>query len=327
MENMGESEEEEMPKGDSESEYCRDYRRDYLVRTLSRTTRKDYENYVINAIWNRLAMSDVKPVTQQIVYHPDGHHSFIDMYFPQLNIGIECDEGYHDDEDQHKRDVRRELIIVDVLSQVKADTYEVEHVHAGRPYSMFEQEIDDAVTKLRYKVEQLKAAGAFVPWNATEWRTYFAGRDTITVTDDIGFPRIVDAVNTLCDDRKAGYQSAFFIPSGFREPYGDTYHIWFPKLAVKGNAVTRGWNNQLSLDGQFIEEFNEDDPGVVDRVGPEGVPTDKRVVFAQMLNPATRVRDYRFVGVFQRIANGCGDSCRRYERISDSFPVIHRVRQ
>ena len=28
----------------------------YLIRALSRTKRKDYENYVVNAIWNRLAM-------------------------------------------------------------------------------------------------------------------------------------------------------------------------------------------------------------------------------------------------------------------------------
>lgn len=31
----------------------------YLIRALSRTKRKDYENYVVNAIWNRLAMDDV----------------------------------------------------------------------------------------------------------------------------------------------------------------------------------------------------------------------------------------------------------------------------
>ena len=33
----------------------------YLIRALSRTKRKDYENYVVNAIWNRLAMGDVEP--------------------------------------------------------------------------------------------------------------------------------------------------------------------------------------------------------------------------------------------------------------------------
>ena len=41
-----------------------DAKRDYLIRTFSRTKRKDYENYVVNAVWNRLGMRDVKPVTQ-----------------------------------------------------------------------------------------------------------------------------------------------------------------------------------------------------------------------------------------------------------------------
>lgn len=60
----------------------------YLIRALSRTKRKDYENYVVNAIWNRLAMDDVKPVTQQLVLWPDGRRSFVDLYFPQAMIGV-----------------------------------------------------------------------------------------------------------------------------------------------------------------------------------------------------------------------------------------------
>lgn len=39
----------------------------YLVKTLSRTKRKDYENYVINAIWQRLNNSDIEIVSQQYV--------------------------------------------------------------------------------------------------------------------------------------------------------------------------------------------------------------------------------------------------------------------
>ena len=43
----------------------------YLIKTLSRTKRKDYENYVINAIWNRLANDNIKPVTQQYVFNKE----------------------------------------------------------------------------------------------------------------------------------------------------------------------------------------------------------------------------------------------------------------
>jgi hypothetical protein len=39
----------------------------YLVKTLSKTNRKDYENYVINAIFQRIGDLNLKPVTQQFV--------------------------------------------------------------------------------------------------------------------------------------------------------------------------------------------------------------------------------------------------------------------
>ena len=39
----------------------------YISKTLSRTKRKDYENYVVNAIWNRVKAPGLVPVTQQYV--------------------------------------------------------------------------------------------------------------------------------------------------------------------------------------------------------------------------------------------------------------------
>ncbi|MDI9590202.1 MAG: hypothetical protein QM302_04070 [Acidobacteriota bacterium] len=44
----------------------------YLTKTLSRTRRKDYENYVVNAVWNRLCDGELKPVTQQWLARADG---------------------------------------------------------------------------------------------------------------------------------------------------------------------------------------------------------------------------------------------------------------
>ena len=65
----------------------------YLAKTLSRTKRKDFENYVVNAIWNRINDPRLVPVTQQFIKDQDGNH-YNDLYFPQLKIGVECDEGY-----------------------------------------------------------------------------------------------------------------------------------------------------------------------------------------------------------------------------------------
>jgi hypothetical protein len=69
----------------------------YLAKTLSRTTRKDYENYVVNAVWNRLVDDTLKPVSQQWLARSDGKGYFIDLYFPQVNLGVEYDEPFHRD--------------------------------------------------------------------------------------------------------------------------------------------------------------------------------------------------------------------------------------
>ncbi len=47
----------------------------YLIKTLSKTKRKDYENYVINRLYNRLDDLDIKPMTQKFVKRKIGSKS------------------------------------------------------------------------------------------------------------------------------------------------------------------------------------------------------------------------------------------------------------
>ena len=75
--------------------FVEDKKRDYLIKTFSRTRRKDYENYILNSIWNKLDRLDIQPVTQQYIRTINGRYHLIDLYFPQLNVGVECDEYYH----------------------------------------------------------------------------------------------------------------------------------------------------------------------------------------------------------------------------------------
>ena len=68
-------------------------KRDYLIKTLSRTRRKDYENYVINRVYSKLDDLEIKPVTQKYVKSEEnGKYYLIDLYFPQFNYGVECNE-------------------------------------------------------------------------------------------------------------------------------------------------------------------------------------------------------------------------------------------
>ena len=73
-----------------------DWKRDELFKLFSkRTNRKDDENYILNAIWQKIDNMNLQPVTQQCIILKDGKRALIDLYFPQLNYGIECDEEHH----------------------------------------------------------------------------------------------------------------------------------------------------------------------------------------------------------------------------------------
>lgn len=251
----------------------------YLIRALSRTKRKDYENYVVNAIWNRLAMGDVKPVTQQLVLWPDGRRSFVDLYFPQAMIGVECDEAYH--QGQRERDREREITITDVLRQIRGEDYRALHVDVSGSYEQVERSIDDCVRRIRAEIERRRQANEFTPWTEAyvDYKEFYKTRDAVSVADDVGFPRIADAVNTLCGSEYKRFQESWFVPGVMRQWYGDRYRVWFPKLAIGGKAVANGWNNRLSDDGTYIYEYNED-ADLVDPVGDDGDPNDIRITFA-----------------------------------------------
>ncbi len=67
---------------------------EFVARQLAKAQNKRYEHYVVNRIWSLLNDSRVKFVTQQFVSRPEGR-AMTDMFFPQLAIHIEVDEGFH----------------------------------------------------------------------------------------------------------------------------------------------------------------------------------------------------------------------------------------
>ncbi len=293
-----------------------DERFDYIARTLSRTKRKEYENYVVNAIWNRLNTTEVKPVSQQYIKHTNGYY-LIDLYFPQLNIGIECDEGYHKQNVEH--DLIRELTIFDILKQVKNIVeYRALHVDVTRSYEQIEEEINDHIQTIRSCIEAQKSNGCFTEWQVVSPQEYFANKDTVSIDNDIAFRTIAETCNALFSTTYKNIQQSWFVPSTFRKKYGQQYKVWFPKLAVENRAVTRDWHNELSQDGKRIIEFNESSHWTA-----EDLRTDlheSRVTFTHVLDPVTRKKEYRFVGVFKY--SGIEQNKNVYTRIDESFPLI-----
>lgn len=285
----------------------------YLIKTLSRTKRKDYENYVINSIWNKINEPNLVPVTQQCIRKKNGGHFFIDLYFPQLNIGVECDEEYHNSLENKLNDIEREITIFDILKQVEEKDYIARHIKIT-DFENVESQIAETVEFIKEKIKSIDISDG---WGNKfiKPKDYFKEREIIDITDDIGFEKNCDCCNTIFNKRYKGS-----VAKG-RQKISDNCYAWFPKLAIDGKAVSSGWNNTISTDGKMIFEFNEDKDKNSERINLGECLGEERVVFAQVVNPVTRNKEYRFVGVFKAIKY---DEKGRlvYERISESFKII-----
>lgn len=293
----------------------------YISKTLSRTKRKDYENYVINAIWNRLDRPDIKPVSQQYIMRSTNKRYFIDLYFPQLNIGVECDEGYHGG--RVAEDLARELTIFDILSKVDdVNTYKALHIDVSKSYEEIERQINECVRKIKELIKIKESKGTLGEWRDENPAIYFQNRDRITTKDDVTFRTSIEACNTLFStDYSWGVIINGKIPNTFQRVGWDRM-VWFPLLAVEGRAIKAGWNNQLSSDGNRIYEYNE----VLTRDELESnIASDhrdklERVTFVKSRDPITHISSFRFVGIFKVV--GWEGNKKVHEKIGDECELI-----
>ena len=75
---------------------------EFITRQLAKAQNKKYEHYVVHRIHTLLNDLRVKFVTQQFVSRPEGR-ALTDMFFPQLEIHIEVDEGFHKNQIEYDR--------------------------------------------------------------------------------------------------------------------------------------------------------------------------------------------------------------------------------
>ena len=307
----------------------------YLAKTLSRTKRKDYENYVVNAIWNRVNDSRLVPVSQQYVKDNSGNYYFIDLYFPQLKIGIECDEGYHSSHEQKVLDAEREATIIDVMKQVDGSDYVALHVDITKTFEEVEEQINAHVLTIKSKIEELNVQDG---WNLTTkevkhgWSVeesdiaeYFKDKEYITVNDNIVFPRNKDVYNIILGQNFAGslaHSGAPWKKLHTQYGYEEGTFPWFPQLTIQ-KPTSSGYFNILSKDGTEIYEYIDDPKQNMQRKAEGRYIGKKRVVFTKAKDPLTGIQGYRFVGFF------IGDHYDEngtitYKRIDDKFRIIKK---
>ena len=253
---------------------------DFIARQLAKAQNKKYEHYVVNRIWNLLNDSRVKFITQQFVARPEGR-ALTDMFFPQLEIHIEVDEGFH--KNQIDADKLREADIINATGHqiLRVDvTKDVEHIN---------KTIDEIVSVIKNKLDSIEN---FKPWDLDmeqNPQTYI-DKGYMDIEDDVAFRTIADGASCFGRYYK-GLQKAY-IP----HPIEPNKRLWFLKLYKNDK-----WNNQISDDENTITEMSELPDFVqehIDYCVAESEKTHTRIVFARVKSPLGDLM-YRFKGEYK----------------------------
>jgi very-short-patch-repair endonuclease len=274
-----------------------DLKRDYLIKTFSRTKRKDYENYIINAIWHKLDNLNIKPVTQQYVKRGQGKYALIDLYFPQLNIAIECDEKYH--KKNKLKDAERELDIEEKLGAINDTKFHIERIDASKTLKEIDGEIDKIVEIIRNEYNKKDPKPS---WNIVDDPVKEAKqKGSISADDDIRFRNIYNDIYRLFGKNPAAnprVRCTFNIT--------DSAYVWCPKMAsIENNKIISGNKNWLNLISDDMEYIYEKSLNMNNRKTPETYLGKKKnrykdndkYVFGKVKDHLGQ-RYYKFLGVY-----------------------------
>lgn len=291
-------------------------KRDYLIKTFSRTKRKDYENYILTAIWHKLDDMNLKPVSQQYIKRKNGTHALMDLYFPQLHIGVEVDEAYH--QGNQKEDKLRMDDIISAVNEESINDFQCLRIDATKSLENINERISEIVMVIKDK-----ASKTTLRWHIYEEELQqLKQRTHLSIYDDVSFRDIKDIANTIFGKSSKRYQRSFF-------KVKDKMWLWCPKLSVTVNGDARsiagGWLNILAEDWSYIDESHLDDAIVEERKENYMAEVNfgrERAVFAKYRDNLGFNR-YRFVGIFKILGiSSENESCIRYVRVADKVEIV-----
>ena len=319
-----------MKRGQAQEGKFADSKTEYLIRTLKRTAGKGFENYVILGIWHRLRLAglngDIKPVTQQLVKRPGGHFALLDLYFPALNLAVECDEAYHKNntvkDEEREKDVFKAFADCGIGSPTKgkvisctseeaigAESIDVGNlviarVDASVSYLEIDEQLDFIVNILKKRFVQM---GCPV-WDERKAKEMIKEKGYIDVSMQLTFgtvPEILEAFGIRRADGKAykGWWSG-----SIKCPGIDNTRLYFGHLSFTAG----GFTNLISEDLQTITEKRDPSKelGKINASNWRKFASDLQqgiadfyVVFAHSVNELGE-KGYKFMGVYK--LNGVG---------------------
>lgn len=296
---------------------------EYLAKMFNvRTKGKDYENYVVNAIYNRVRNTELVPVTQQFVRSSKDARRYylLDLYFPQLNYGIEVDEKQHFQDDNREADNIREKDIRDAISceEGRIELYQKVNYPEEtimRSFEDIEAQINTEVQKINEKIKKIETKGDKLKWQTNEdIKKEVINRGVFSIQDNVDYEGITEIYNITGHTAKR-LGSCFL-------SLNDNYYLWVPTMAIKlDNGVVKSSNNYENYLNENHDEIIEYDK-TGSRFNLKNIEWDgskKRVVFMKMRDRFGK-SCIKFIGVFE--ANGIGpDGGRHYKQVSESVKI------
>lgn len=291
---------------------------EYLARMLNRRTNgKDYENMIVNAIYNGVGNPDLIPVTQQYVLVNDNgnkRHHLLDLYFPQLNYGVEVDEGQHMSEEHTISDQQRAENIIKAI-ECKEDRVRIfTEDKQLRSYKDVFADVNKVIETIKQLIKDLDAP---LKWELNEERkaNAFASR-TFSSADDVDFDGgVTDIYNQITGKSVKNLGRSFV-------KLNEQYQLWCPNLLLDDetdNKLNSNWQNYISEDKQTIKEY--DLRNIWNGKTGEFKEPRLRVVFMHMKDKYG-MPCLRFMGVYEateQILDKDNVCCRIYKKKADVY--------
>lgn len=271
----------------------------YIQKQFSRANRKTLELYITTRIWHKLDRLDVEFITQQPV--KGNKLYFTDIFFPQIKLHIEIDEGYHKKPSQEELDQIRQADIINITN------HEIIRIDATLPVEDVNKQVDVVVQRINNFIKEL--GEKFEPWDGLDKNSsYYINKGYMDCKENVLFRRIVDACSCFGLNYK-GMQKAYA-----KHPIEKDCALWFPQFYENGL-----WNNSISEDDSVIKERYIGSK-YTNKQSVENNIHDlrkKRLVFARVKSPLGWIM-YRFIGVYELdVEASLKEECSIYRKISD----------
>lgn len=293
----------------------------YLAIMFNRRTQnKKYENYIINAIYTLIGNKELIPVTQQFVQTNRGKDAFLDLYFPQINYGIEIDEGHHLNKVNEWDDKEREKAIYSAIKCEEGRIRVYKKSGEIRKHEDIYKDILEEVKKIKGKIQEVEKGGNKLRWEDNDsLKENIFKRGYFDIKDQADYKGPTEIYKEIMKKNP---------PQKCHLELNEKYWLWVPFLAIKlkdGTVKTKnGWENTINEDMTEIVEVPKDKNERKDtkdlKTGPWNDNGILRVVFMQIKDRFGMERK-KFLGVFEayKVENKGEKQYRHYRRIAETF--------